>query len=540
MKTTQTSVTASYSDPGLAEYRGNPLIEALPQICVDDIALAKALASRPAHSEAELNMHANLRIHAIAKLMDGDFFHPLPSHLNLEKKLSLMIRSGYVKRNPAKNLDKEVIQENYLKTQGKEATINVFPTTDRSVQSTTLIGCSGSGKTTAVKKILSTYPQLIEHPKYNMHQQLTYVFVECPSNGDLASLCSNFFHAVDEVLGTVYHRRYTQKIRIGEKTLLQAMKQIAVDHSIGVLVIDEIQHLQDTKEKRDFLINFFTELTNTLGIPVLVVGTPKATGISKDLRGARREIGFGSMHWGISKTEKDLDRWRGFVRRLWRFQWVQKRTKKPSEDILTHLFVLSQGILDITVKIFVIAQIRAIVSGAEELTIPLLDTVYKEEMKSVHPMLDALRSGRVSEIEKYSDLTLPTVDVDSIVEELYENVEQELEENISEVEDTELKSLLKIFGLDFKDYATEIALLKDEYPDIDNTVLARKLAAQIETSSQSLKSIRAKEATSESKVVPFRKWSKLAHDDLRYIHSQSKTTSELHKSLVEKDLIIKV
>ena len=130
-------------------------------------------------------------------------------------------------------------------------------------------------------------------------------------------------------------------------------------------------------------------------------------------------------------------------------------------------------------------------------------------------MLDALRSGNVSEIEKYSDLTLPTVDVDSIVEELYENVEQELEENISEVKDTELKSLLKIFGLDFKDYATEIALLKDEHPYIDNTVLARKLAAQIETSSQSLKSIRAKEATSESKVVPFNKWSKLAHDDLR-------------------------
>ena len=85
MKTIQTSVTASYSDPGLAEYRGNPFIEALPQI-QSIYCSAKALASRPAHSEAELNMHANLRIHAIAKLMDGDFFHPLPSHLNLEKR----------------------------------------------------------------------------------------------------------------------------------------------------------------------------------------------------------------------------------------------------------------------------------------------------------------------------------------------------------------------------------------------------------------------------------------------------------------------
>ncbi len=407
MKTPYVAVTANYTDPGLEEYRGNPLIEALPQICEEDIAMAKALASRPTHSEDDLKLHPRLRMHALARLLNGDFFHPLPSHLNLEKKLSLMIRSGYIKRNPAKHQDKQLIQENYLRSQEKGGNTTLFPTTDRAVQSTTLIGCSGSGKSTAVRKVLSTYPQLLVHPDYNMLQQLTYVIVECPYNGDLANLCKNFFHSIDEVLGTNYHRRYGQQIRVGEKTLLQAMKQIAIDHALGLLVIDEIQHLQDTKDKREELLNFFTELTNTIGVPVLIVGTPKASGISKDLRGARREIGFGSMEWGISKTESDMNHWRRFVTRLWRFQWVQKRTKAPSEDILEHLFILSQGIIDITVKLFVIAQIRAIVSKAEELTIPLFDTVYAEEMKSVHPMLDALRSGNQHEIQSIQILQYP-------------------------------------------------------------------------------------------------------------------------------------
>ena len=537
MKPTITAVTAIYIDQGLEEYRGNPLIAALPKIWDDDISLAKSLASRPSHSDGDLKLPPSLRMHAIARILTGDFFHPLPSHLNLEKKLSLMIRSGYIKRNPALNQDKTLIQENYQRSQGNEGRIMLFPNTDRAVESSTLIGCSGSGKTTAVKKVLSTYPQLIEHPEYNMLQQLTYVIAECPYNGSVASLCSNFFHAVDNVLGTPYHRRYTQQVRIGEKTLLQAMTQIAIEHSIGVLVIDEIQHLQDTKDKRDELLNFFTELTNTIGIPILLVGTPKASGISKDLRGGRRIIGFGSMEWGISKTENDMMQWRGFVKRLWKFQWIQKRTKDPSEDIIEYLFILSQGIIDITIKLFVIAQVRAIVSKAEELTIPLFDTVYAEEMKSVHPMLDALRSGNIAEIQKYSDLTMPKVDVDKIASKMPQSIENDFIEDHNEAVESELQLLLGMFKLDYKEYITEIANLKEEYPGIDSPALTRKLIAEIDASKASLKSIKAKQLKPKTNVIPFSKWNKLDHDDLRYIHSNSKTESEMHRNLVEAAFI---
>jgi hypothetical protein len=539
MRTT-TAVTAHYVDPGLEEYRGNPLIEALPKIWEDDIQLARSLASRPSHSDDDLELPPRLRMHAIARILNGEFFHPLPSHLNLEKKLSLMIRSGYIKRNPALNQDKQLIQENYLRSQGKGERIELFPNTDRAVGSSTLIGCSGSGKTTAVKKILTTYPQLIEHPEYNMLQQLTYVIVECPYNGDLASLCSNFFLAIDNIIGSTYHPRYGQQIRLGEKTLLQAMTQIAIQHSLGVLVIDEVQHLHDTKTKREELLNFFTEMTNTIGIPILLVGTPKASGIFKDLRGGRRAIGFGSMEWGISKTENDMMQWRGFVKRLWRFQWVQKRSKEPSEDIIEHLFILSQGIIDITIKLVVIAQIRAIVSKAEELTIPLFDTVYAEEMKSVHPMLEALRSGNFAEIQKYSDLTMPKVDIDKVASNMPHSMEVVNIEDTSETIESELQLLLLMFKLEYKEHVTEIANLKEEYPDIDNPALVRKLMSEIDASAASLKSIKKKELKPKANVIPHSKWNKLDHDDLRYIYSQSKTESEMHANLQQRGLIASI
>jgi hypothetical protein len=229
--------------------------------------------------------------------------------------------------------------------------------------------------------------------------------------------------------------------------------------------------------------------------------------------------------------------WRRFVKRLWRFQWVQKRSKEPSEDIIEHLFILSQGIIDITIKLVVIAQIRAIVSKAEELTIPLFDTVYAEEMKSVHPMLDALRSGNVAEIQKYSDLTMPKVDIDEVASNMPQSIEVDNIEDQSEAVESELQLLLLMFKLDYKAYLTEIASLKQDYPDIDNPALVRKLISEIDASAASLKSIKKKELKPKTNVISYSKWNKLDHDDLRYIHSNSKTESEMHANLVEAGLI---
>ncbi len=66
--------------------------------------------------------------------------------------------------------------------------------------------------------------------------------------------------------------------------------------------------------------------------------------------------------------------------------------------------------LDIVVKLFVLAQLRAIVTQVERITPQLMRKVYEDELKPVHPMLAALRAGDPEMIIKYSDLTIPDID----------------------------------------------------------------------------------------------------------------------------------
>ena len=66
--------------------------------------------------------------------------------------------------------------------------------------------------------------------------------------------------------------------------------------------------------------------------------------------------------------------------------------------------------MDVVIKLFVLSQIRAIVTGAERITPNIMEKVYHDELKPIHPMMEALRSGDPSKIAQYSDLTIPDVD----------------------------------------------------------------------------------------------------------------------------------
>lgn len=68
------------------------------------------------------------------------------------------------------------------------------------------------------------------------------------------------------------------------------------------------------------------------------------------------------------------------------------------------LYEESQGIVDIAVKLFALAQGRAIETGAEKITPAAIKQVAKDDLKLVQPMLKALKDGRTSELEKYADI----------------------------------------------------------------------------------------------------------------------------------------
>src|SRR5258708_363017 len=91
------SQPASYTEQLVGRYKGNPLIEALPPIRSPQEA-AKLMGFYP---EPQLNSHKlppEIRMHLV---MDAvHFIQPLPVHIDLEQRMSRVIRDPYTGRNP--------------------------------------------------------------------------------------------------------------------------------------------------------------------------------------------------------------------------------------------------------------------------------------------------------------------------------------------------------------------------------------------------------------------------------------------------------
>ena len=404
-KSNSNIVDAIYRVDSNPEYRGNPLIEALPD-ALPSREVGRIFTQRPFWEESETQLPEHLRRHAIARLL-YDFCEPFNHHFALEESISRLIRLGYVGRNPALGDLKKHILNGYERVQRGDPKAVLFDDPRSTAFATCLIGCSGIGKTWALNRILATYPPVVFHPAHQLYQ-VVRLKLDCPKDGSLKALCMEYFIALDKVLDTDYLRTRCRN-RASVDELLMLMSQTANEHCLGILVIDEVQHLDRAKSGgAETMLNFFVTLVNTIGVPVVLVGTHKATDIlQKDFRQARRVCGMGDHVW--DRLEKDSDDWNDLVKALWPFQWTTRRTDL-NEDLKSHLFELTQGVVDITVKLFALAQSRAIAYGEEKpLSRRLFNQVMEDSFEMVKPMLQALRFNHADLIERYGDLCAPSI-----------------------------------------------------------------------------------------------------------------------------------
>ncbi|MHB8181986.1 MAG: AAA family ATPase [Acidithiobacillus ferrivorans] len=532
-------VQAIYHDTGISRYQGNPLIEALPPI-LDRHQLRDGLSGQIKFRPTDVYLDGQTRNHVISQLLDS-FFQPLSRHIELESKLSIMLRQGYVGRNLATGQLNTHIQNGYERVMRGDLGVFRFEHVESTAKSLAFIGCSGSGKTSSLNRILATYPQLIYHEKYNF-TQIVFLKIDCPHDGSLKSLCHNFFREIDAVLATNYVRRYAEK-RHSVETLIAVMAHIANMHAIGLLVIDEIQHLSVRHSGgAERMLNFFVTLVNEISVPVVMVGTPKARSVFElDLRSARRGAGFGSILWEpLTKPSADQEvartEWGAFTSRLWKYQWLRKSSPQISDDIRETWYDLSQGIMDVIIKLFVLSQIRAVVTGIERITPTLMRKVYQDELKPIHPMIDALKSGDVTKIARYSDLTIP--DVDKKILELG-NLLRSKQENINTVaryrgneQAIRLHNMLVDMG-----YASDlleplICRAFKEHPDL----VMKDLMPLILNWYQSTDSEDSTSSTPKVPVVKKEKWHTLDSHDLRFLFSQASNEEDVYESLGQKGL----
>jgi hypothetical protein len=538
-------VLAEYRDTGVRQYNDNPFIEALPPIfSVKQTGLN--LKGKIDYRPADRTVDAKARMHMVASLLD-DYFQPLPQHVLLEERISMMVRRGYVGRNINDGSLNKKLQEGYelIKSGGsKPANFSTEQTTGRSMS---LIGISGSGKSTSLRRILETYPQVIYHETSNFFQ-ITYLKIECPSNGDLESLCLNFFSGVDRILDTDYERRYAKQ-RLSIAKMLALMRQTSNHRAIGVLVIDEIQRLSQVRSGgKESMLEFFVELVNTVGIPVVLVGTPKARPIFElELQSGRRSVGIGSIYWENIQQNVDKEnegtvqdpKWIRFTNDLWKYQWLKHGDDPLTDDIRECWYDLSQGVLDIVVKLFVLAQFRAIANRRERITVGIMKSVYEQEFKPVHPMLHALRSGNAELILKYSDLRSPNIEkrLLQLGNDIVSSVQKE-EDALFGGNNEALKLFNLMIQLD-ENYDREllIPLVKRVFKERPNTNFSQMLPTLISWYTEEGSKVHIK-ATAVQKKVKRKDWKDLGSEDLRYLFDLcEKEKLDFHESAGSRDLL---
>lgn len=422
-----TRVKARYRKQELGPYQGNPLIEALPKIYSEDEA-AELLTYEPAYDEEQRKLPAHLRLHLIQ--LSASFVVPLPNLTELEQRFSRMIRSGLVGRNPmTKGYRQRMMRE--ARSMKPREPLMVAPST--AARGFSIVGYSGCGKSTGIDDVLNLYPQVIEHGRYHRrpftYRQLVWVKLECPQDGLLSGLCKNFFRVVDSLLGTPYYKNYVGRRRQIDELLID-MADVAARHSIGCLVIDEIQNLKDAKGGgAAHMLNFFTWLDNMLGIPVVLIGTPSALPIlTGEFRRARRAAGQGDMVWDRLIENEGI--WDDFVDALWKYQYTH--VSCSLNDELKHtLYEESQGIVDIAVKLYLLAQMRTILAANEEkkgedeiITSDVIRTVARKSLAFVWPFLEALRNNDQEKLKDIGDLA--PIDLETLTRQLRAQIEKEM------------------------------------------------------------------------------------------------------------------
>lgn len=413
-------VNAIYdTDQEVPFYRGIPTAEALGPILTKE-EVVRRLAAAPPYMEEDRRIKPEARLHCVQAAM-LNWFQPLAIHIDLQQKLDRVIRGSLPYRNPLiPGYYQEVSQQ-----VDRVADVGTHPL-PVPYQRTTALGFhftapSGSGKTTTLERLLiELYPQRIMHTSYKgkpfCFDQLVWLHLDCPGNGSLRRLLVQFLQVVDSILGKTrirddqhvgYYELYGGD-RATVDSLIPAVATVAANHCLSVLIIDEIQHLLHADgDGADQVLNYLVTLVNTIGVPVILVGTPRAKHVlSRQAKQIRRGTGQGELEW--HRLDRDSASYNLMTESMWQFQYTDVRVPL-TEQLKDVLFDETQGIPDYMIKAYMMAQWRSITTR-KPISNAMIRSVAKDGFSSARPLLRTLRLKQFESLKNLDDLHQPDLD----------------------------------------------------------------------------------------------------------------------------------
>lgn len=552
-----THCIAEYKEQSIKQYQGNPHIEALPnRLNIEEY--IDTLSSQPEITKQDINLGVEDRLELIQQIKPN-FWLPFPQHYDKYRSLYTMIKIGYQSRNPlhamynrqfAIGWDK--IFETGIDENGANLAGNV-----QTAQSHVEIAISGSGKSKIYERTLSQlFPQVIHHNEYKgrslNHPQVVWLKIECPYNKSVGSLCKSFYSAVDVVLGTNYYEKFGEKPGKMDQ-LAKRMIKVAAQINLGVLVIDEIQKIQKAYSGgKEDLIDFITEIVNTIGIPIILIGSYKALYLFKDsLANTRRGIPDEYMESISGYMLQNSWEWDEFIENLWDLQYTRKYSQLTPR-IKEAMYDNTLGIPDFAVKLFMHVQSRAIVRGGDEqLSENLIREVAGQSMKLVQPIFERIRSGEQSEFMKLEDAVPDWVSLNEYIKgvthrmNVYGHLAKDHSRILQQKNKVEILEKLTAFALHLVQ-PTQIAerIVNEVYEASEGmgdltTMLGQIAQLAMDTIPSTIGEVKKQTSDVVSEMKPTKKIKPaLQEKDLRYIvqsgHKRGLTTEE---ALEEKEYV---
>lgn len=391
-------------------YEGNPLVEACGPLPSDqDLAVGLTHIPPPPGALKEVPIH--VRKH---QLMSVRRLHiPTIEEINLASSIHVMVRQGYVGRNP---LDAKAWEGIYTPGAPRES----VDTSDAAY----VVGISGVGKTTAVRGALSMIPQVVSHERFPAMasglRQLVWLKVDAPAAGTVRQLALALMEAMEQVVDT---DRFSDVMNRpdSKRNLLPRWLRGAKAHHLGLLVIDEIQNFfkiervdrrrrvrdGDRLELRiveDETLKFLLNLTNTWGIPTILMGTPDGVAaISKRFSAAQRMTsgGFHNLRHSASADDQYFAKY--LFPRLFQYQWFDKKFQDEA-GLRGHLHRLSGGVPRIYINLWRFAHLCSFNRRGDQLEVGDFEKAMDSYLAPLRPAIKALSSQDPLQMSRFEDL----------------------------------------------------------------------------------------------------------------------------------------
>lgn len=361
--------------------------------------IGKHLAKSPTNIGELRKLDAQTRIRELQE-NDVDSIVPGPEAIEFVDCVHATVRRGYRGKDLLlKAPQKPLYDPGWIKQVDPEDAI-------------ALIGPTGMGKSHAAIGAQTSFPKFIDHSAFGdgcvRLIQFPVIVVTTPPGTASADLPDQCCIAIAEhYLNCFGEELKRPKRRPNRRDAEHELAALSTSFAIGIFLLDNFERQLNnaatmTDSRARLLINNALSLRAKTKVPIGFIGNyPIVELLRADGRTIRRVQKGGTIFIDRPKSDKD-EMFTMILDKKWSAMLLQ-RPGLPG-PFKKMMFDLTGGISDYLSTILKFSQIAALRENKEELTAPLIESVYKNDCRLLHGPVEAMRSGDRASIDLYTDL----------------------------------------------------------------------------------------------------------------------------------------